>query len=181
MHERPFFFPTLYVRKNGKCHRGAWKACWQIPNVTRPELKVRGRLIFIPTLHVRKTGSGENGDWMRKMEICGGKRGPERLQRVSEAAGKARGSEGHESSESRRAGVLTSRREGRRAGVGDRKAGRTAGRTAVSLSSRSGCRSAVGGCGGRGVGVACSRRSFGEAFRRSRTSIRIGGLQIRGS
>ena len=61
------------------------------------------------------------------------------------------------------------RREGRRGLCG------------VSLSSRSGCRSAVGGCGGRGVGVACSRRSFGGAFRRSRTSIRIGGLQIRGS
>ena len=71
MHERPFLFPTLHVRKTGKWHREAWKACWQFPDVTRPE-----------------TGSGENGDWMRKMEIGGGERGPEGLQRVSEAAGR---------------------------------------------------------------------------------------------
>ena len=56
-----FFFPTLHVRKTRKCPRGAWKAGWQFPNVTRPELKVRGRPIFILTLHVRKTGSSETG------------------------------------------------------------------------------------------------------------------------
>ena len=39
--------------------KSAWKADFH-PDVTRPE-----------------TGSGENGDWMRKMEIGGGKRGPE--------------------------------------------------------------------------------------------------------
>ena len=55
-----FFFLTLHVRKTKMCHRGAWKAGWQFPNVTRPELKVRGRPIFILTLHVRKTGSSED-------------------------------------------------------------------------------------------------------------------------
>ena len=48
--------------------KSAWKADFH-PDVTRPE-----------------TGSGENGDWMRKMEIGGGERGPEGLQRVSEVA-----------------------------------------------------------------------------------------------
>ena len=52
---RPFFIPTLYVRKTGKCHRGAWKAGWEIPNIIRPELKVRGRPFFFLTLHVGKT------------------------------------------------------------------------------------------------------------------------------
>ena len=60
---RPIFFPTLHVRKTGKCHRGAWKAGWQFPDVTRPEPKVRGRPIFIPTLHVRKTGKCHRGAW----------------------------------------------------------------------------------------------------------------------
>ena len=53
--------------------KSAWKADFH-PDVTRSE-----------------TGSGENGDWMRKMEIGGGKRGPEGLQRVSEAAGRPAG------------------------------------------------------------------------------------------
>ena len=61
MRERPIFIPTLHVRKTGKCHRGAWKAGWQFPDVTRPELKVRGRPIFFLTLHVGKTGSCETG------------------------------------------------------------------------------------------------------------------------
>ena len=52
----PFFFPTLYVRKTRKCHRGVWKAGWQFPDVTRQELKVRGMPFFFPTLYVRKTG-----------------------------------------------------------------------------------------------------------------------------
>ena len=56
-----FFILTLHVRKTRMCPRGAWKAGWQFPNVTRPELKVRGRPIFILTLHVRKTGSSETG------------------------------------------------------------------------------------------------------------------------
>ena len=38
----------------------AWKAGWQIPNVTRPELNLRRMAIFFPTLHVRETGSGED-------------------------------------------------------------------------------------------------------------------------
>ena len=54
------FFPTLHVRETGMCHRRAWKAVWQIPNVTRPELNLRGMAIFFPTLHVRKTGSSED-------------------------------------------------------------------------------------------------------------------------
>ena len=61
MSGRPIFVPTLYVRKTTMCHRGAWKAGWEFPNVTRPEQNLRGRLIFILTLHVRKTGSGETG------------------------------------------------------------------------------------------------------------------------
>ena len=148
--------------------KSAWKADFH-PDVTRPE-----------------TGSGENGDWMRKMEIGGGERSPEGLQRVSEVAragGLAcwRGPRGLAGWREQR--ELASRWEGpvgRQAAALDVRRG-YARLCAVSLSSRSGCRSAVGGCGGRGVGVACSRRSFGEAFRRSRTSIRIGGLQIRGS
>ena len=43
------------------CHRRVWKAHWQIPDVTRPELKVRERPIFFLTLHVGKTGSSETG------------------------------------------------------------------------------------------------------------------------
>ena len=50
-----FFFLTLHVRKTMMCHRGAWKAGWEFPNVTRPEQKVRGMAFFFPTLHVRKT------------------------------------------------------------------------------------------------------------------------------
>ena len=38
---RPIFFPTLHVRKTGKCHRGAWKAGWQFPDVTRQENRKR--------------------------------------------------------------------------------------------------------------------------------------------
>ena len=68
MRGRLFFFPTLYVRKTGRCPRADWKAGWQFPDVTRPELKVCGRLFFFPTLYVRKTekdktgkGSGDTG------------------------------------------------------------------------------------------------------------------------
>ena len=61
MRGMPFFIPTLYVRKTGKCHRGAWKAGWEIPNVIRPELKVRGMPFFFLTLHVGKTGEGLAG------------------------------------------------------------------------------------------------------------------------
>ena len=56
-----FFLLTLHVGKTGKCHRSAYRAGWEIPNVTRPELKVRGRPIFFLTLHVRKTGEGPAG------------------------------------------------------------------------------------------------------------------------
>ena len=59
----PIFFPTLNVRKTGKCHRGAWKAGWQFPDVTRQELNLRGMPIFFPTLHVRKTGKCLRGAW----------------------------------------------------------------------------------------------------------------------
>ena len=61
MRGRPIFILTLHVGKTGKRHRRAWKAVWQIPNVTRPELNLRGMAIFFPTLHVRKTGSREAG------------------------------------------------------------------------------------------------------------------------
>ena len=60
MRGRPIFILTLHVGKTGKRHRRAWKAVWQIPNVTRPELNLRGMAIFFPTLHVRKTGSSED-------------------------------------------------------------------------------------------------------------------------
>ena len=51
-----FFALTLYVRNTRKCHREACRAGWQFPDVTRPEIKVRGRPICILTLYVRKTG-----------------------------------------------------------------------------------------------------------------------------
>ena len=57
------FVLTFHVRKTRMCHRGAWKAGWQFPNVTRPELKVRGRPLFVLTLHVRKTGKCHRGAW----------------------------------------------------------------------------------------------------------------------
>ena len=69
MRGRLILFPTLHVRKTGKCHREAWKAHWQIPNVTRPELKVRGRLILFPTLHVRKTGKCHREAWKAHWQI----------------------------------------------------------------------------------------------------------------
>ena len=43
------------------CHREACRAHWVLPDVTRPELKVRGRPIFILTLHVRKTRERKTG------------------------------------------------------------------------------------------------------------------------
>ena len=58
--ERPFFIPTLHVRKRGKCHREAWKAGWEFPNVTRQEPNWRERPIFVLTLHVRNTGRSQN-------------------------------------------------------------------------------------------------------------------------
>ena len=61
MRGRLFFFPTLYVRKTGRCPRADWKAGWQFPDVTRPELKVCGRLFFFPTLYVRKTEKDKTG------------------------------------------------------------------------------------------------------------------------
>ena len=61
MRERLFFVLTFHVRKTKMCHRGAWKAGWQFPDVTRPELNLRRMAIFFLTLHVRKTGSGETG------------------------------------------------------------------------------------------------------------------------
>ena len=61
MRERPFFFPTLHVGKTRMCHREACRAHWVFPDVTRPELKVRGRPIFILTLHVRKTRERKTG------------------------------------------------------------------------------------------------------------------------
>ena len=61
MRERLFFVPTLHVRKTRMCHRGAWKAGWEFPDVTRPELNLRERPIFFLTLHVRKTGKDETG------------------------------------------------------------------------------------------------------------------------
>ena len=77
MRGRPFFFPTLHVRKTGKCHRGPCKAGWQFPDVTRPELKVRGRPIFFLTLHVGKTGSGETGKGSGKTGLGSATEGPE--------------------------------------------------------------------------------------------------------
>ena len=59
---RPFFFPTLHVRKTRMCHRGAWKAGWEFPDVTRPEQKVRERPFFFLTLYVGKTGEQRNGE-----------------------------------------------------------------------------------------------------------------------
>ena len=61
MRGRPFFFPTLHVRKTGIGHRGHWKAGCGFPNVARQEPKQRGRPFFILTLHVGKTGKDETG------------------------------------------------------------------------------------------------------------------------
>ena len=83
--------------------KSAWKADFH-PDVTRSE-----------------TGSGENGDWMRKMEIGGGKRGPEGLQRVSEAAGRPAAARAGGLAGWREQRELTGWREGRR--VGRRPAG----------------------------------------------------------
>ena len=58
----PIFFPTLYVRKTGKCLRGAWKAGWQFPDVTRQELNLRGMPFFFLTLYVRKTRRGKQSE-----------------------------------------------------------------------------------------------------------------------
>ena len=63
------FVLTLHVRKTGKCHRGAWKAGWQFPDVTRPELKLRGMPIFVLTLHVRKTGKCHRRAWKAKVRV----------------------------------------------------------------------------------------------------------------
>ena len=62
MRGRPIFILTLHVGKTGKRHRRAWKAVWQIPNVTRPELNRREMAIFFPTLHVRKTGNEKQSE-----------------------------------------------------------------------------------------------------------------------
>ena len=80
------FVLTLHVRKIGKCHRDAWKAHWQFPDVTRPELKVRGRPIFFLTLHVGKTGSGETEQGRTKREREATKREREVAKRGREAA-----------------------------------------------------------------------------------------------
>ena len=61
MRGRLIFILTLHVGKTRMCHRGAWKAGWEFPDVTRQELKVRRMAIFFLTLHVGKTGSGETG------------------------------------------------------------------------------------------------------------------------
>ena len=54
-------FLMCHIRKTWKCHRGAWMAGWEFPNVTRQELKVRKMAIFILTSHVRKTGKCHRG------------------------------------------------------------------------------------------------------------------------
>ena len=91
MHERPFLFPTLHVRKTGKWHREAWKACWQFPDVTRPELKLHERPFLFPTLHVRKQeaaktekGGGERGTEAAKQGWETAKQGPEGPRRPLE-------------------------------------------------------------------------------------------------
>ena len=61
MRGRLIFILTLHVGKTRMCHRGAWKAGLEFPDVTRPELNLRRMAIFFLTLHVRKTGSGETG------------------------------------------------------------------------------------------------------------------------
>ena len=71
------FVLTLHVRKTRKCHRRVWKAHWQIPDVTRPELKVRERPIFFLTLHVGKTGSSETGKGSGKTGLGSATEGPE--------------------------------------------------------------------------------------------------------
>ena len=63
-------FPTLHVRKTGKCHREAWVAGWQFPNVTRQEQNLRERPIFILTLHVRKTPETETEN-MKLVPVAG--------------------------------------------------------------------------------------------------------------
>ena len=52
---------TLYVRKSGMCHRRAWKAYWQFPNVTRQEQNTRRMAILFLTLYVRNTRMGHRG------------------------------------------------------------------------------------------------------------------------
>ena len=44
-----------------RCHREAYRAGLQFPDVTRPEIKVRGMALFVLTLHVGNTRRGHRG------------------------------------------------------------------------------------------------------------------------
>ena len=52
-----------------RCHREAYRAGLQFPDVTRPEIKVRGMALFVLTLYVRKTGKCHRGSGIELSQI----------------------------------------------------------------------------------------------------------------